>query len=72
MNKDDYDKIRVRDFISLLNLKTLAPGSIVKCELFHSDDKTRERIELRHSLTPEHIEWFKAGSAMNTFANANG
>ncbi|MBI3018369.1 MAG: aconitate hydratase [Deltaproteobacteria bacterium] len=69
VNKDDYDKIRVRDFISLLNLKSLAPGSIVECEIFHSDDKTRESIQLRHSLTPEHIEWFKAGSAMNTFAN---
>ena len=69
VNKEDYDKIRVRDFISLLNLKRLAPGSILQCEIFHSDDKTREQIQLRHSLTLEHIEWFKAGSAMNTFSN---
>ena len=71
VNKDDYDKIRMRDFISLANLKSLAPGSIVTCEIFHSDDKTREQIQLRHSLTQEHIEWFKAGSAMNTFSNTS-
>lgn len=64
----DYEKIRAHDFVSLLNLKTVAPGSIVECELFHSDDNEREKIKLKHSLTQEQIEWFKAGSAMNTFS----
>ena len=28
------------------------------------------KICLNHTLTKEHIEWFKAGSALNTIANA--
>jgi len=66
----DYEKIRMKDFISLLNLKDLKPGSQVTCEIFHSDDKTKEKIPLQHTLTQEHIGWFKAGSAMNFFAAA--
>ncbi len=67
-NPKDYDKIRASDFISLLDLKNLKSGSIVTCEIYHSDDKTKEKIKCEHSLTQEQIEWFKAGSAMNYFA----
>ncbi|MBI4041291.1 MAG: aconitate hydratase [Deltaproteobacteria bacterium] len=64
----DYDKIRSKDFVSLFRLKELKPGSLVECELFHSEDNTRERLKLRHSMTAEQIEWFKSGSAMNYFS----
>ncbi|MBI2027612.1 MAG: hypothetical protein HYS98_07430 [Deltaproteobacteria bacterium] len=63
----DYNKIRKFDFISILGLKNLRPGSIVKCEIFHSDDNTTDKIKLMHSMTKEQIEWFKTGSAMNYF-----
>lgn len=63
---EDYEKIRAYDFVSLMGLKKLSPGLKIICELFHSDDKTRERFDLKHSYTQEHIKWFKAGSAMNT------
>ncbi len=68
MDPGNYDKIRSQDFISLLGLRSLAPGSLVDGEIFHSDDKTRERIKLCHSMTEEQIKWFKAGSAMNYFS----
>lgn len=66
----DYDKIRAQDFISLLNLRMLKEAALIDCEIFHSDDGTRDHIQLRHSMTGEQIEWFKAGSAMNYFAAA--
>ncbi len=66
----DYDKIRSFDFISLLGLKDLRSGGLITCELFHSDDKTRETFKLKHSYTKEHIEWFRAGSAMNAFSKS--
>jgi len=60
----DYDKVRETDRISLTGLSSLAPGSIVQGVVLHDDGK-RESIKLRHSLTAEQIEWFKAGSALN-------
>jgi len=60
----DYDKVRETDRISLLGLKDLAPGKPVKAAIHH-EDGPREEIELKHSLTAEQIEWFKAGSALN-------
>jgi len=63
-NPADYDKVRETDRVSLLDLKSLAPGSTVKCVLHH-EGGDREEISLRHSLTAEQIEWFKAGSALN-------
>ena len=33
--------------------------------VLHHDDKSEERIQVRHSLNVEQIEWFKAGSALN-------
>ncbi|HEU4339688.1 MAG TPA: aconitase family protein, partial [Planctomycetota bacterium] len=60
----DYDKVRETDRISLTGLSSLAPGSVVQGVVHHEDGK-RETISLRHSLTAEQIEWFKAGSALN-------
>jgi len=63
-NPFDYDKVEETDKISILGLKDLAPGSTVRGRLHHADG-TAEEIRLRHSLNPEQIEWFKAGSALN-------
>jgi len=63
-NPSDYDKVRETDRVSLVDLKSLAPGSTVKCVLHH-EGGAKEEIALRHSLTAEQIEWFKAGSALN-------
>ncbi len=61
---EDYDKVRPNDRLSLLGLASLAPGRAVEVVLHHEDGGS-ERIEAKHSLTPEQIEWFKAGSALN-------
>jgi len=60
----DYDKIRVDDRISLVNLAELAPGRQVAAVINHADD-SQDRIQLDHTLNDEQIEWFKAGSALN-------
>lgn len=63
-NPADYDKIQERDRISLHGLNKIAPGSNVEATLEHADGTT-ENISLKHSMTQEQIEWFKAGSALN-------
>ena len=60
----DYDKVQETDRISILGLKNLKAGSVVTAVLHHSDGTT-DRLECRHSFSPEQIEWFKAGSALN-------
>jgi aconitate hydratase len=60
----DYDRIREGDRVSLLGLKDLAPLQPIAGEIAHRDG-SRETLALRHTLNPEQIEWFKAGSALN-------
>ncbi|HNS99397.1 MAG TPA: aconitate hydratase [Polyangiaceae bacterium] len=66
-NPADYDKIRADDRLNLLNLQALTPNGTVICRIDHADG-SKEQIELKHSLDAEQIEWFKAGSALNVFA----
>jgi len=67
----DYEKVRDGDRVSILGLRELAPGRDVSAELVHADG-SRERAALRHSLTAEQIEWFRAGSALNWMRNRGG
>jgi aconitate hydratase len=60
----DYDKIRVDDRISLVDLDLIAPGVQVQAVIHHSD-ASEERIVLNHTLNDEQVEWFRAGSALN-------
>jgi aconitate hydratase len=60
----DYDKVRVDDVVDVLGLAGLAPGSTVTVVLRHSDATTDE-IAATHTMSEEHIAWFKAGSALN-------
>lgn len=69
-NPSDYDKIQPTDRISLLNLKNLAPGKPVECEIKHKDGSV-EKILLNHTLNEQQIEWFKAGSALNRMKELN-
>lgn len=63
-NPSDYDKIQPTDKISLKNLKNLAPGKPVECEIKHQDGKV-DKIILNHTMNDLQISWFKAGSALN-------
>ncbi len=63
-NSDDYERIRVDDTIDVTGLSELAPGKPVTVVVHHSDGSTHD-ITTTHTMSPEHIEWFKAGSALN-------
>ena len=63
----DYDKIRADDVVDLIGLTDLAPGSTVEVVLEHADGST-DAFPANHTLSEEHIDWFKAGSALNLLA----
>ena len=68
---NDYDRIRSDDRLSIIGLGSLTPGQPLGCVVSH-DDGEEERINLRHTMNPGQIEWFKAGSAMNHMKNMAG
>ena len=59
-----YDEIGENDRISLVNLSELAPGKPVEC-LLEKHDGSPVAFFANHTMSPEHIDWFKAGSALN-------
>ncbi|MGH8978863.1 MAG: aconitate hydratase, partial [Acidimicrobiia bacterium] len=63
----DYDKIRADDRVDITGLADLAPGSQVTVVVRHGDGTT-ESFAANHTLSDEHIEWFRAGSALNLLA----
>jgi aconitate hydratase len=60
----DFDKVRETDHVRIEGLAELAPGKPVEVVLRHADG-TEDRVQTRHSLNSEQVEWFKAGSALN-------
>lgn len=64
-NKEDYDKVQEKDKISVLGLKSFAPGSKLRIILKH-DDGTTDEFNALHTYNKQQIGWFKAGSALNT------
>ena len=63
-DKNDYNKVREDDKISILGLTTFSPGKNLIILLQHSDG-TSEQFEALHTYNSAQIEWFKAGSALN-------
>jgi aconitate hydratase len=61
---DDYERIRVDDTVDIVGLADLAPGRPVQVVLHHADG-TDETITTTHTMSDEHIAWFRAGSALN-------
>jgi aconitate hydratase len=59
-----YDEVGELDRISILGLHGLAPDRPVTCRLHRPDGSTLDFV-CTHSLSDEHIEWFRAGSALN-------
>ena len=64
-NKDDYDLIEQEDKITIENLEAIAPDASVNITIEKTDGETKD-IKANHSLSDEQIEWFKAGSALNS------
>jgi aconitate hydratase len=69
VNKNDYDKMREGDKVDIKGLHDLAPGSILKVTLHHSDG-SHEDIMAQHSYNEAQIKWFRAGSALNLIRNS--
>ena len=59
-----YDQIGEDDRISIVGLSGLADGKPVDLVLTKPDGTTVP-FQANHTMSPEHIEWFKAGSALN-------
>ncbi|MDY6879471.1 MAG: aconitate hydratase [Desulfatiglans sp.] len=64
-NPTDYDRIEEYDRLSIVDLAMLQPGQSVRTVIKKKDGTTHE-IDLHHTLTRDQIEWFKAGSALNS------
>jgi aconitate hydratase len=60
----DYDLFEQDDRVSIVGLAGLAPGRPVEVRIHRPDGRTVS-LQARHSLTAEHVEWFRAGSALN-------
>jgi len=59
----DYDKIGEGDKISIVGLKQLKPGSELTLKV--KGNAGESSFKVKHSMTEEQIDWFKAGSALN-------
>ena len=66
-NPNDYERVLVDDLVDIVGLAALAPGQPIKVVLRHADGRSDE-IETTHTMSEEHIAWFKAGSALNLLA----
>ena len=61
---DDYDKVLEADTLSVTGLADLKPGQPVKAVIHHFEGGDEE-IELKHTMSEEQLEWFRAGAALN-------
>lgn len=66
-----YDRIGEDDTVNILGLADLAPDTPVRCQIVHPDGST-EDFEATHTLSPEQIDWFEAGSALNIIRQRGG
>jgi aconitate hydratase len=58
-----YDAVGEGDTISVLGLPPV-PDKPVRC-VIHKADGSEVEFEALHTFSPEQVEWFKAGSALN-------
>jgi len=70
VNKEDYDKVRENDKISILGLTDFKPGKRLLVKLHHND-KTTEQFEVAHTYNQVQIDWYKAGSALNAMSKTS-
>jgi aconitate hydratase len=60
---DTYDQIDESDRINVLSLPPV-PGQPVTCQIVKADGSVID-FEALHTFSPEQVEWFEAGSALN-------
>jgi aconitate hydratase len=59
-----YDQVGEEDRISVLGLADLAPDRPVQCRIAKPDGSSVD-FACHHTMSPEHIDWFRAGGALN-------
>ncbi len=59
-----YDILDEDARISVLDLSSLAPDALVRCRVTKADGK-QLHFSCTHTFSPEQLEWFRAGSALN-------
>jgi aconitate hydratase len=59
-----WEAIDAADRISVFGLADLTPDVPVRCQITKADGSTVDFLAT-HTLSPEHFEWFRAGSALN-------
>lgn len=64
VDKNDYEKIKEDDKISIIGLTEFKPGKNLTVELTHNNG-IKESFEVAHTYNEVQIAWFKAGSALN-------
>src|SRR5262249_17809702 len=67
---DTYDAIGEDDRISVLGLGDLSPDQPVACRITRPDGSTVD-FQANHTLSPEQIEWFRSGGALNIIRQKN-
>ncbi|HZP27788.1 MAG TPA: aconitate hydratase [Acidimicrobiia bacterium] len=67
---DDYLKVRADDTVDITGLADLAPGRPVTVVLHHADGST-DSVATTHTMSDEHIGWFRAGSALNVLRSSS-
>jgi aconitate hydratase len=67
---DDYLKVRVDDTVDITGLAELAPDRPVTVVLHHADG-TSDTVSTTHTMSEEHIAWFRAGSALNVLRSSS-
>jgi aconitate hydratase len=66
-----YDLIDEDDRISVLGLADLAPDQPVRCQIRKPDGSVVD-FECTQTFSPDQIEWFRAGSALNIIRARRG
>lgn len=64
-DKADYDTLQTGDKVSIVGFEKFAPGVPLTMVVKKSDGST-QNITLNHTFNDEQIEWFRAGSALNS------
>ncbi|HEV3452766.1 MAG TPA: aconitate hydratase [Acidimicrobiia bacterium] len=71
VDPDDYERVLADDTVDIIGLAELAPDRPVTVRLRHADGESTD-VSCRHTMSEEHIEWFRAGSALNVLRRPRG
>ena len=64
-NPDDYEQVQVDDTVDIVGLADLAPGRAGRRSSSTTPTARATTIATTHTMSDEHIDWFRAGSALN-------